>query len=288
MVALGITTSLSGFFGEESPAWMGVSVFLSLSICLLLRSLQRNPNLGRYFARRITRIWPIYFGTIGTIFLLWDHSWAHLLLNAVFLGSFVPNGLLISGGLVGAGNVLWTLQLEEWAYLSFPWVAARSARTQERVAWAAIGISIAFVALLYWGSGVVWHGAPPFWVVSAYTMPFLWAASYGWGILAFLKRLPTWWALWPLPIAPFLVTLGTGWGFPTAAWILLFGPFGGALVQAPPRWLAQGWAVFLGSISYALYATHAVFFRALGAIAGGAVAPLGAWVIERIVKQPRV
>ncbi len=56
------------------PLSTGVSLFLMLSIFLLLRSLDNNPSLGHYFFRRIRRIWPIYYLTITGAFLLYHFT----------------------------------------------------------------------------------------------------------------------------------------------------------------------------------------------------------------------
>src|ERR1700730_16332722 len=49
-------------FALTSTFYLGVPVFLMMSMYLLLKRLDANALLKHYFKRRIIRIWPIYFG----------------------------------------------------------------------------------------------------------------------------------------------------------------------------------------------------------------------------------
>ena len=97
--------------------WVGVSMFLMLSMYLLLNSLDANPNLKHYYLRRIKRIWPIYYGVVTAGFLIYHFSAGLLVQYFTFTQYWInpTNG-------VGALGVFWTLQLEEFMYLIIPFI----------------------------------------------------------------------------------------------------------------------------------------------------------------------
>ncbi|MDA4126919.1 MAG: acyltransferase family protein, partial [Thaumarchaeota archaeon] len=60
-ILVGIPPLLARAFDQAVVGfWVGVPVFLMLSMVLLLRSLDANSDIKHYFKRRIKRIWPIY------------------------------------------------------------------------------------------------------------------------------------------------------------------------------------------------------------------------------------
>jgi len=96
-----------------SSFYYGVPIFLMLSIFLLLGSLERKPGLKRYFKRRITRIWPIYFGTLTAIYLL-NFSGGMKFTSFIEYLTFTQYFLHPAQSFPGTG-LFWSLQLEEFA-----------------------------------------------------------------------------------------------------------------------------------------------------------------------------
>ncbi len=115
--------------GHYAPGGaVGVSVFFVLSGYLIADILLRDgiltlPNIGRFIIRRIGRIYPMYAVHIGAVTLLF------LVANQENLTIFKPYlaDLLTfrapPGEWVGYGvAVLWTLYVEAWFYLTFPFI----------------------------------------------------------------------------------------------------------------------------------------------------------------------
>ena len=109
----------------------GVNLFFVLSgfliTCLLLREKSQAGEISirKFYARRILRIWPLYYGTLlaGTVILpllvgpsypLYAIPWS----KSVLLLLFLPNFLSALGPL----SHLWSIGLEEQFYLTWPWI----------------------------------------------------------------------------------------------------------------------------------------------------------------------
>jgi peptidoglycan/LPS O-acetylase OafA/YrhL len=252
--------------------WMGVALFLALSIYLLMGSLDGNRDLRHYFRRRILRIWPLYFAMCGVLFLLFDRSLSDLAWNVTFLAVWAPahqfHNTLSTGWPMT--YVVWTLQVEEWAYLSFPLLALLSHR------WRLV-VGVGLVSTM---------GA---WLLTTpdYFTVWPWLACYGWGLLAYEMRpafsapsdgaytLCRVSAYGPLTLA--LVPLGFLFGWPLG--LLFVGPALVWLVASPPRALADRVLVGVGECSYALYLVHLLLLEYLGLVGLVLAYPL-AWLIE--------
>lgn len=246
--------------------WMGVVLFLTLSIYLLMGSLDANPDLKRYYLRRIKRIWPLYFAVCVMMFVLLDHDWAHLAWNASFLAVFNPAQAFDTGNLWAPHYVIWTLQVEEWAYLCFPLIAMLKHEGRLAAGWGLIGFSVAVIFL------------DPSLVSTLYITPWPWLCCYGFGLLAYEMKLPDHidWLVFPLALLPFL--------FPQLGWpvgLLLIGPAVAWIVTRPPTFLKHVALVAVGECSYALYMIHALFIDFLGPL-GIVIAYPAAWWIESL------
>lgn len=107
----------------------GVCLFFFLSAFLITELLSREQEstgtvrLGAFYARRILRIWPLYFAV-----LLLDFVHLHITRPGVFTAGRLEAFLLLAGnwfvarhGLVGSFSTpLWSISVEEQFYLLWP------------------------------------------------------------------------------------------------------------------------------------------------------------------------
>jgi peptidoglycan/LPS O-acetylase OafA/YrhL len=213
-----------------------------LSISLLLNSLDVRPELGRYYRRRIRRIWPLYFLTLGLVFVFADpsHSVPILLENAVFAGVW------IYGLSTGLAYVFWTVQVEEAAYIAYPLVHHLNRNGQRWVAGGLIAASSSAVVL---------------WTTAYLFLPIT-LACFGWGILIHTGDVDRYGGPWLLVVAALAVLwpdTTSGWGtgillLPGFAWI----------IANPPRFAEGWWVVALGEMSYSIYLTHKLLLDIFG------------------------
>jgi peptidoglycan/LPS O-acetylase OafA/YrhL len=125
---------VAGLFATLTrPGWLGVDLFFVLSGFLITGALLDHRTLGPrefyrwFYLRRALRILPLYYLTlviVGTILLgAGQTSISFLLLSGVYL----PNIALIAGAPAAYPlAVLWSLGIEEQAYLVWP-LAVRAA-----------------------------------------------------------------------------------------------------------------------------------------------------------------
>jgi peptidoglycan/LPS O-acetylase OafA/YrhL len=241
--------------------WMGVALFLTLSIYLLMGSLDAKAALLPYFRRRVVRIWPLYFAVLLLVWwFLTDRSLTTLAWNASFLAAFDPAHALRLVGVWSPSYVVWTLQLEEWAYLCFPLLHRLGHRAR-------LGTGAALVVA---SAAVMASGS------ADYFTPWPWLACYGLGLLAYETR-ADWGRLgvWTHAGVPLAAFLGWPWG------LLLGGPFAAWLIAYPPAALRRVALVAVGECSYALYLVHLALLDELG-IPGALLAYPVAWGAESL------
>ena len=138
---IGFTNQL---FSALRVGWLGVDVFFALSgflITGILLDTKNSPNYFKsFYVRRILRIFPLYYGAIALVLLLWAvlpaaGVWGQR--NGVFsaaspfwTGFFLENlGLALHGpGATGVLTHYWSLAVEEHFYLIWPalvWLTSR-------------------------------------------------------------------------------------------------------------------------------------------------------------------
>lgn len=260
----------------QNLGWMGVAMFLTLSIYLLMGSLDANRDLTRYFLRRMRRIWPLYFAMCLILFWLAGWNWSELAWNASFLATLSPTHLF-SFSRWPFNTAVWTLQVEELAYLCFPLIAALNHANRVRAGW---GLIVAA------GLSVLWLGHFEHVGGLLYYMPWPWLACYGFGLLAYEKALPfPSWMKWSLllVLVPFLFPDPLEWPEamfylgPTIAWVIAF----------PPAFLRRFVLVAVGECSYALYLIHQQFIEFFGP-AGVPLAYVSAWYVESVQRRKQM
>lgn len=115
---------------SQCSGHFGVSLFFCLSAYLITILLNRerqtfgNIAIGSFYARRILRIWPLYFLVLILFQLLrtpfsTPFPWETWLGFAFFLGNWA---LFFGGPLSSAAFILWSVSIEEQFYLIWPWI----------------------------------------------------------------------------------------------------------------------------------------------------------------------
>ncbi len=136
------TVFRAGGFGVD--LFFALSSYLITSLLLRERAQTGTVDMRSFLARRILRIWPLYFFFLGFAFVLSTISApfavrpAYFVAFAFFVGNFAMGSL-------GPLNILiyplWSVSVEEQFYLSWPW-AVRKMRARA-LAMCAIGLLIA-------------------------------------------------------------------------------------------------------------------------------------------------
>ena len=135
LVAIGHVDSLAGVTPQPWPfdyAGTAVECFFVVSGWLVSGSFERDPGIGRFYIRRLFRLYPLYIAvvaaqTAGLSLLAPGHAGealTYFLRNAVFI-NYVQND--IGGALAGLPDPsfnasLWTLKIEFAFYLILPFL----------------------------------------------------------------------------------------------------------------------------------------------------------------------
>ena len=115
--------------------WTGVDLFFVLSGFLITRILLASRGSERYFrnfyARRILRIWPVYFGVLLFVYALEHYGFlrnAETAWSWIALASFVQNFYVAAFGWGAIPDWLgptWSLAIEEQFYLVWPFLVRK-------------------------------------------------------------------------------------------------------------------------------------------------------------------
>jgi peptidoglycan/LPS O-acetylase OafA/YrhL len=141
---------------QAHTGWIGVQLFFALSGFLITDRLLAGRGAPGYyahfFARRMLRIFPLYFMTLAFFLVLLPHltslrpdilaSYRH----QIWLWTFLSNWTVPSGKSVYWFTHFWSLAVEEQFYLVWPFVIAWVAGTR-RVAWLCAGIATAALVI---------------------------------------------------------------------------------------------------------------------------------------------
>jgi peptidoglycan/LPS O-acetylase OafA/YrhL len=265
--------------------WIGVDIFLVLSsflICLLLdveKSIFGSIDIGRFYIRRLLRIWPLYFPYF-LIAMFWLSPKIlppeqmklaiaqHFLPFMTFTGNLSYN--LFTASLSPLFAHLWTISLEEQFYVLVPVLAFFSAAFRNTgPLLVAAGLAFSFAVRWYvLANGIVY---PTVWVFPLCRLdPFLIGGVCAWLYrtrpAAFAARAlaPALLAAAILGFALVLSFPGIGSSIHTSWQLLAVALSAGCLVMAtlPQGPLARLFAspvlAFLGKISFGIYVYHQV------------------------------
>jgi len=249
----------------------GVDIFFVLSAYLitgLLRQEQSSTgsvHVGKFYMRRICRIWPLYFLVLAISLLVTvfdsqqNLTWKQAAIFALFSGNwiFAFNPDLI----YSIANPLWSISVEEQFYLAWPWVVKRLSIRHAIIVMLLVSWTTRILLVI---SGVhfgVWNNT------LAHLDPIALGALLSiWlnGKLPIL-RTPT----RVLLFAAGILAIGIGGAlpvseFPASPWVLLLYPLisigGSLIVFASLNWgawvLNNKTVVYLGGISYGIYVFH--------------------------------
>lgn len=266
---------------------IGVDIFLVLSGALLgtilLDSRGESGWLRRFFWRRALRIWPLYYVAVGLAYGLAAligadvaiPPWAALtILPMAFAGALTP------GGDWGPLAVLWTIGVEEVAYLLLGLAVARLDRVR---LWRALLWTVALGPAVRLAEAAIWSPEAAY----KFTPGRLDAVAFGALVALALAESPVLAARIGRTVAPVAWVLsvamlaGEGGRFlgsagyvvaahtitPLAAAATLAALLGGG-APGLSRALSWGPLVRIGGISYGVYLLHPLATEALRALPG--------------------
>jgi peptidoglycan/LPS O-acetylase OafA/YrhL len=133
----------------RGAGWVGVDLFFSLSGFLITGILFDTLHTGQYFrnfyARRFLRIFPLYYGVLLVLFLIFHPIHFHQGRQFYLLFAYFQNTPLWWNGLQTAvaypTDHLWSLAVEEQFYLVWP-VLIFLIRDRRKLVWTAVGIAL--------------------------------------------------------------------------------------------------------------------------------------------------
>jgi peptidoglycan/LPS O-acetylase OafA/YrhL len=259
----------SGAFGM--CMFFMLSAYLIITILLRERETAGTIDLPAFAARRVLRIWPLYFfvlfaGYVFGLYLPKAHVTGHSMLAFSFL---LGNLYILHHGWVGPIGPLWSLSIEEQFYLVVPAIVRKGGK-RSIIAISFAAISLAYIVLIR--LGLHQQGSRVVWVNSFVQFQFFAAG----GLLALWlfgrKLILPLWQRGALSIVGLAFWLGAGKLFPlhtlnssrpiplVVAYLLaLLGTFLIFIsVLDIPLWI-PGPLVYLGKISYGLYVFQAFF-----------------------------
>jgi peptidoglycan/LPS O-acetylase OafA/YrhL len=241
---------------------VGVSVFFVLSGYLITSILLRDgmmtaPNIGKFIARRLARIYPLYVVQVALVVIVF--ALFHRERIGSVLGA-VPGLLTFTQDVqewFGYGfGVLWTLAVEFWFYVTFPFLLWIAIATGRLVPCILLGIVASIVAKIFGFGGITLYFYDQFLIGG------LCAAAIKYDLVPPILAWPKLFAICIVAIVllaeiPFAATRDLHW---------FFQDFGTALVtgiavmagHAHRPTITLPFIAFLGRISYSTYLMHAV------------------------------
>lgn len=152
--------------GLRSAGWAGVDLFFALSGFLitgiLFDTLHTKHYFKNFYARRFLRIFPLYYGVIFVLLLIFRPHSFNLVRYFLILFGYLQNTPLWWNGppttIVGLTDHLWSLAVEEQFYLVWPLVIFLL-RDRRKLLWAAAILAlmapVTRILLLHHGAPIV-------------------------------------------------------------------------------------------------------------------------------------
>ena len=244
----------------------GVDLFFALSAYLLtelmLREKEQNGRLDikAFYTRRALRIWPLYFGFLSAVFVIWCVVGIPGIPAATFpvfafcLRETFSTSLVLPSSMVIVS--LWSISLEEQIYLLWPHLVQRLSRRSIAAAGAAF-----WFALIVGRLQIFADGRGVFWLALLTHLDSVACGIVIAGLLSPATKLPC--GLFCFGIAAW--AFGSSYEYvanpapiPMTLAFAAIGAGSGALLLSVIKvaWLRNSVTVYLGQISYGLYIFH--------------------------------
>jgi peptidoglycan/LPS O-acetylase OafA/YrhL len=261
------------------PMFFLLSAFLIVELLLREREATGSIHLKAFYARRILRIWPLYFFAFYGMALLnlWitgikinpnvGTTWPYF---TFFLGNWYISQ---HGWIAGPVDPLWSISVEEQFYIFIPLIAAFGGRRALKA------VSFLVLAISYWAiyryARITWTVDNGEWTNSLVQFQFF--AGGALLAIALHGRVPQW--RWPARILAFFTALAcwvvaqttfgvrgwepfttvtqafAGWPLILIGCVLFLLSFLGIAAKHIPKPIA-----YLGRISFGLYVYHSLIY----------------------------
>ena len=276
------------------PAWIwdgfsaGVSFFYVLSGFILYYNYFDLKDRGFFWFARFARIWPVHIATLIMAFLvmpfdrlLGHASWQITLpANILLVHAWLP----LKGSVLSFNGVSWSLSVEAFFYLCFPWLLSGLNRRGPLFLLAAsfgIGFVVILLATIYWPNNAVYvstfnpvcrvfefvlgMATCRFWLEGREARVTVLGNWLGREILAVIISLALVVALPAAIMESKIANPTTAWlgletcalGFAALIWV--FAHEAGPISRA----LSRRYLTWLGEISFAVYMCHQIILRRL-------------------------
>jgi peptidoglycan/LPS O-acetylase OafA/YrhL len=264
-----LTAKRMGGFGM--CVFFALSAFLIVTLLLRERESSGTINIKGFAARRVLRIWPLYFAVLLISYLI-GTIWVsvHFDSRALWFCTLLVGNLWIihHGWALGVAGPLWSLSVEEQFYLGIPFLT-RIAGRRGLLVICLLTIPLSYVALAY-ESGIHANPATQIWVNSFVQFQFfalggliaLWndGRKMEWGYTARAASFVFGVFLWFIAIYKFAPEGESGLHVLMPSYLCTLAGVAFVFLSVLnlqmdiPRWIS-----YLGQISYGLYVFHDIF-----------------------------